>query len=101
MKSSEALRKARRLISAGRPRYVCCALVYIGGTNTKVYQKLKKIFSYPGGGTMSLEAYLADRYPDFNRSFGRLSYSDYFDGMREYRLAWIDWMIEGYEAVGD
>lgn len=90
MKSSTALRRARVLVKNGKPRFVCSAIILVGGKNTAVDKQLRSLFSLK---CCTLETWLLENVPD------DLIYN--YAIVKEYRLAWIDWMIEGYEAVGD
>ena len=100
MKSSEAMRKARELIDDKRVRYVCIALCWSGGENTKAAYRLRKALSINGIET-TLEHYLFSKHPTFKEYEAVTHWGIFKEAMREYRLAWIDWMIEGYEAAGD
>jgi hypothetical protein len=101
MKSSEALRRARRLIYTGREKFVCRALSQVGAQGTDVARRLEKLFSSTNGGFEVLDVFLVITYPSFEDYTFGINWRSYNRLMREYRLAWIDWMIEGYEAVGD
>ena len=112
MKSSEALKGARRLIQAQETVYVCHALIVAGGGHTAVYSNLHSMF-----GEASITSWLREHSQDYRqwreahlresrRTAGCVvgyvpRNPDFTRTMRQYRLAWIDWMIEGYEAVGD
>ena len=91
MKSSEALRLARRMIESGERIHVCSALFYATSReqNTKVQKRLARLFGYTSV-TQWLHA----------QGYAR-QWDNYSSRMRDYRLRWIDWMIEGYEAKGD
>jgi hypothetical protein len=87
MKSSAALRIAKSRIEKGLNTHVCDALRMAGYSNART--KLIGMF-----GSKSVASWLHER-----------GHAESFDihspEMREYRLKWIDWMIEGYERVGD
>ena len=100
MKSSTALRQARELIESGRETFVCLALSFrvIGGADTQVYRRLNAIFTRG----FSIDSWLKRESPRFRKFLLREHHGAlYQDQLRLYRLRWIDWMIEGYEAVGD
>lgn len=97
MKSSEALRQARKLIAQGDETFVCRALQRgaPGGIDTDVYQRLLHMF-----GNVSVVGWLWGNSLDFRLWYS--SHQEYPDKvMRDYRLLWIDWMIPAYKAVGD
>lgn len=113
MKSSEALKNARRLIQEQETVYVCYALRMVGGSCTAVYDNLRRVI-----GERSIASWLRDHSEGYRqwcdaRSDEALQRArahpepyaplnpEFTRTMRQYRLAWIDWMIEGYEAVGD
>lgn len=93
MKSSDALRIARDKIRTGHDSYVCVALP---DAPSKVKDNLAKIFG------LRQRYYTVD---DFLNAQGAklpaLCSPLYEHELREYRLRWIDWMIEGYKMVGD
>jgi len=89
MKSSVALRKARKLIESESCQYVCFALDNVrGAKHTDVKKRLSRLFP-----ERSVMLWLIDHGFDVwgASNAARLA----------YRLRWIDWMIIGYEAVGD
>lgn len=109
MKSSEALRAIRPIIEARRSRYICWALhdlrVPIPGKKgiypkTNVEKRLGKLF-----GGSPVQYWLITNHPPYlkyeNKMLREGSYGTLNDQLRLYRLRWIDWMIEGYEKVGD
>jgi len=91
MKSSEALRLSRRLIESGKRRYLCIALGVVGGHGTLVAARINKVCKGE-----SVIVWLHRHHFDV----WRLEFAT--DAMaKKYRLAWIDWMIPQYEAIGD
>jgi hypothetical protein len=94
MKSSDALREARALLHSGRGvNHVCIALEAIGADkSTDVGRRLKRLFAYPYG-NRSVSEWLSRQGVDISKA----TTEDFLS----YRLRWIDWMIEGYERVGD
>lgn len=106
MKSSTALKKARRKIAADQEQYVCCALQYSGGEDTEVYRNLQKLFGAPVGTLVSFWLKKHSRnFKEFREATHETNipakWAEYRAAMRDYRLRWIDWMIEGYKAKGD
>jgi hypothetical protein len=99
MKSSEALRRAKVLIAQGCVRHVCHALADVQGRlrsadpKLPVEHNIRKALGTSWGATRSLEGYWRD--------MGDEKLVDFIRENKAYRLAWIDWMIEGYEAIGD
>lgn len=98
MKSSVALRKARKLISSGKEQFVCAALILANDERSKVKEVLKRMF-----GGRPVDSWLSGNCEDFNLFLNRkdFKFSEYSEAMRAYRLRWIDWMIEGYKKAGD
>lgn len=101
MKSSEALRRARSLILSDRRIYVCHALQEVPhGAETDVANRLNVLFKGE-----PIENWLYDNSRRFRiweeRVFENASWRERSNELRLYRLRWIDWMIKGYEAVGD
>lgn len=99
MKSSKALRQARKLIADGTEEYLCIALEFgvENGRYTRVYQRLNNFLD-----GMTVDNWLANnskKYVKF-RTKERMG-REYDSAMHQYRLAWIDWMIPQYEAIGD
>ena len=100
MKSSEALKIARDKIASPqtfRDRYVCYILADIEAKDTLVYKRLKDLFSIVGE-PYSVSGWLLTYHPEYMQAFRDSDTKTYF---QHYRLAWIDWMIPQYEAVGD
>ena len=91
MKSSEILREARKLIESGEHNHVCLAIGEIACSDHIVRRICESI--YP---CRDVASWLHDNH---RKKYLDLLYIDF--GFRDYRLAWIDWMIEGYEAIGD
>ncbi len=94
MKSSYALKKARVLIEERKAIHLCIALKRVNPSRrTKVEQNIACTF-----GEHSVIGWLCATYPhfymDFTETYGK-------DSHIVYRLAWIDWMIPQYEAIGD
>jgi len=88
MKSSTALRQAKDRIERRMAIHVCVALS-IQACNTDVAYRLEKLFG-PNS--------VADQL--HRRGYAK-AYDTHSEEMRAYRLRWIDWMIGGYEKVGD
>lgn len=102
MKSSTALKKARKLIVSYQEVFVCIALEEVGAEKTKVYKRLDNLF--PDDKTA--DEWLLQNSIDYCDFRARLPiphwYSQqYEEAMRHYRLAWIDWLIPQYKAKGD
>lgn len=94
MKSSDALREARKVLEQRHSiKHVCVALEIVGADRcTDVGRRLKSIFAHPYG-ARSIVVWL--------RNQGLVTSSATAEDFFNYRLRWIDWMIEGYEKVGD
>lgn len=95
MKSSQILKKARKLIESGEEKYICFAVSLITtGTDDCYRIDRHPIIDYisealfPCGTVVSWQC---RNLSDFNweRNF------------QKDRLAWIDWMIVAYEEKGD
>ena len=97
MKSSEALKKAKARLLNSQNTYVCTAIEDSGGKKTKVYWRINKLSNGVG-----ISFWLRENSEDY-REYLRKSRTngDFSVAMLKYRLAWIDWMIPQYEAVGD
>jgi hypothetical protein len=94
MKSSKALKKALKLIEAGKEKFVCCALEAVKGKRTAVYKDITWLI-YPHGTVTgwlyeTCEAYRAivDQ-PELDNQ------------RRLYRIRWVNHMIKQYKAKGD
>lgn len=97
MKTSKALYLARRRIKSQEQCFVCDALnacVLWDGVPTDLCDKLKKTIAVSLNGQFSVNEWL-------NRKGLALGLNMYSKELRDYRLRWIDWMIEGYKKVGD
>jgi hypothetical protein len=94
MKSSEALKKVRKCIEDRSEVYVCYALANADAKHTAVYKRLDELFR-DHNGTMSIIMWL------YKKGYTSALTDATVEDKREYRLRWIDWMIEGYEKVGD
>jgi hypothetical protein len=94
MKSSEALLIAREKILTGESRFVCLALP-LNMTGLEVRLRITEAIS-PYKTVIGW--LIANHQPWCERCVGWYQ-GDRFD--RAYRIAWIDWMIEGYKAKGD
>lgn len=88
MKSSEALRIARGKLAAGGGFGICCQLPGNSAGN-RVADRICKSIDWCG-------------YVEFWLHRQGIPWSQLrATEMRAYRLRWIDWMIIGYEAIGD
>lgn len=100
MKSSEALKAARKLIANGEEEYVCFALTAVGGGKTVVRDNIDSVCD--GG---SIRFWLADESADFAAFLHKHKYHYYSgpvqEALQQYRLRWLNWLIPQYEAVGD
>jgi hypothetical protein len=96
VKSSKALKRARRQIETDKNSYICNALFSIGAINTAVYKALKGIFK-----EKSVDFWLLTESKDFKDFISKSTHDTCREQLRLYRLRWIDWMIEGYEKAGD
>lgn len=101
MKSTTALRAARKLIENERYAHVCHAIKYAypgkKGIHTEVYREIQCSLN----GFIVVDTWLWSNAPEFeewSKSVGGITYTK---TMREYRLRWIDEMIAQYEAKGD
>lgn len=100
MKSSEILREARALIADGSLVYVCNAVKCIGYTYPaaspekahRIVNYIQNVLIYPHG---TLEFWLeANHGLNVDKIINARK-------MLQTRLAWIDWMIDQYESIGD
>lgn len=102
MKSTTALRAARKLIENGRYHHVCHAIKYAypgqKGIHSEVYREIQCSLN----GFTTVDTWLWSNAPGFDE-WCRLvrNIDEYLHIMREYRLRWIDEMIAQYEAKGD
>jgi hypothetical protein len=95
MKSSQALKLARNFILYQNSyEYLCTILDYKipDSKETAVRKNLREIFDHQYRNYGVLE-WLKDMHGIIIKSYSTEA--------TDYRLAWIDWMIEGYEAIGD
>lgn len=98
MKSSEALRRVKSWAGCNTGYfYVCLKIKHLGGSKTAVYNKLERIFPCYD----TAEDWLEENVEGFKDWEDQATDDEFVAAMRQYRLRWIDWMIEGYEAVGD
>lgn len=101
MKSTTALRAARKLIENRRYNHVCLALKYAypgnEGTTSNAYRDIQRSLN----NYIVVDAWLQDNVPEFLNWSRNTRGCEYTTGMREYRLRWIDEMIAQYEAKGD
>lgn len=88
MKSSEALKLIRKTLEK-EPRYVCLLLLEIHADKTNVFKNIQNALKVEGSVTVWLKTHHPEVYYKKGFSFKR------------YRLAWINWLIPQYEAVGD
>lgn len=101
MKSSEILRRARTMIEEKRYRFVCHAVEAAGGSRER--KKTDRILERI---RVAIHPHHTVRQWLVSRGVRMVNPRDWQDledreAMRQYRLNWIAWMIEGYEAVGD
>lgn len=101
MKSTTALRAARKLIENERYHHVCHAIkcAYPGkkGIHTEVYREIQCSLN----GFTVVDTWLWSNVPGFDKWSESVREDTYAKAMREYRLRWIDEMIAQYEAKGD
>ena len=95
MKSSQILKKARKLIASGECYFICNAVFRVGRQNwceDKSYE-IEKYISTQLNGMASLGGWLRSCH-DINPSTSSRK-------LKQTRLNWIDWMIAAYEEKGD
>lgn len=101
MKSTTALRAARKLIENGTFSHVCLVLRYAypgeEGVHTEVWKHIQRSL----GSHIVVDSWLQKQVPGFDAWSKNISGREYDTAMREYRLRWIDEMIAQYEAKGD
>jgi hypothetical protein len=96
VKSSTALKKVLEALNKRRVMFVCCGLDDVpGGTDTAVYARLQDLFR-----TYTVKGWLVRNDQDAAR-YLQDDTNDVYSVMLEYRIRWVKWMIEGYEAVND
>lgn len=105
MKSSEVLRAARVFIKDYREEFLCQAIgKVLGGywqrRGSQVGRAIIESLA-PYGTVDTWLSYAAEDFKDVANMAGGYNSPGYELLMREYRLRWIDWMIEGYERIGD
>ena len=95
MKSSQILKKARKLIVSGQRSYICNAVYKVceGTDSASKGSKIEEYISKQLDGTFTLNSWLRKRH-GINPSIGSRK-------LKQTRLAWIDWMIAAYEEKGD
>ena len=100
MKSTTALRAARKLIENEQYRHVCHAIKYAypgqEGIHSEVYREIQRRFRFA-----IVDTWLWNNAPGFDEWSMSVDWNTYAKTMREYRLRWIDEMIAQYEAKGD
>ena len=101
-KSSEILLEAQKLmIETGIP-YVCHAISMVGNRNPEAKEKCQDIVEKIGSSIAPFNTvilWLWENHRDFHiQNPQEVTKSGFY---KNYRLAWIDWMIEGYKAIGD
>ena len=106
MKSSELLRLAKARIVRRQSVHVCVATaqalkeheIAIGSMNAPaVVQNLRSLF-----GKGSVSTWLWENSKEYRQFFlSAQTVDECRKALQAYRLRWIDWMIEGYERVGD
>lgn len=101
-KSSDILLEAqKRMIETGTP-FVCHAVSIVSERNPEAKEKCQAIVqriesSIAPFNTVIL--WLWENHRDFHiQNPEEVASGDFF---KNYRLAWIDWMIEGYQTIGD
>jgi hypothetical protein len=97
MKSSVALKIILDRLKGGSYRFVCCDLrdiAKVHGSRCDALNRLEKMFV----GTTVVD-WLFANVPDAKAYIN--SVQDWSGAARAYRIRWVEWMIEGYEAVGD
>lgn len=101
MKSTTALRAARKLIENERYHHLCHAIKYAypgqEGIHTEVYREIQCSLN----GFTVVDTWLLSNAPGFYEWSKSVDGSTYAKVMHEYRLRWIDEMIAQYEAKGD
>jgi len=97
MKSSEALKIVKENVLGHSDKFfLCFELRNIHATNTPVYKNIRCIL-----GNFPVSSWLTDNVQGFSTWMDNAPNLEFIAIMRDYRLRWIDWLIEGYEAVGD
>lgn len=109
MKSSTALKKARKFIEEGLDHYVCHAIERAerGVLSTEAWvpitavgRNLSEMFS-PARPYSTVCGWLAGKHPHVAQQLSEMRGIEHDAAMRAYRIRWIDWMIKAYEKVGD
>jgi len=93
MKNSKILKKAKKLIKSGEENYICDAIRRVPVISTCIYQRieLRMWVSNLLGRCGTYEDWIRVNHSKLYRKWKR---EDYKQG----RLAWLDWMIEYWEA---
>lgn len=90
------LKAARKRIESGEDRFICCAIVACGvGLFSFIYagakRELRQEIGERLGGSYSVESWLVSEHTDL--------YDSFEDDFKQYRLAWIDSMIEEFSGM--
>lgn len=101
MKSTTALRAARKLIENERYAHVCRAIRCACPGDEGVYTEVWKHIQRSLGDYIVVDCWLQKHVLKFDAWSKNISGREYDTAMREYRLRWIDEMIAQYEAKGD
>lgn len=100
MKSSEILREARTLIADGVFTYVCNAVKYVGHTNPAASLKKARLITKYIQNVLIYPHQTLGVWLEVNHGLIAHKSCDAQE-LLQTRLAWIDWMIEQYESIGD
>jgi hypothetical protein len=96
MKSSQILKKARKLIESGEQGHICNAIYYASGDEVVKRLHILDFISKSLGGHYTLARWLAANVdPEV------FDHTNYAKRICQTRLNWIDHMIELYKAKGD
>ena len=108
MKSSEVLHKVLAHLKSFDANkitnnvYVCNAVYDFGGKDTLVHKNLQKVFEEDEKFLpITVNSWLARQSKHISDTLCSLPSSEYHSEMHKYRIRWVEWMIEGYEAIGD
>ena len=104
MKSSQILRKAQKLVAAGKTNYLCCSISHAAQTVDTVeavdksHRLRARIMAaiYPrASASMWLYDVLKPKqdFEEWRKA--------HMDDLREWRIRWLDALIAEYEAKGD
>jgi hypothetical protein len=110
MKASNVLRKAKQHLamseedkqrSRGKYYYICWAIDEVERCPAYDRVRVKEYIGGLLGADATLEGWLEHTQKGFGNWWSQMTCEEYRTELQTTRLAWMDWMIQQYEAKGD